>query len=86
MRNAFGNIIGLLVLLSVSSVTGISQSRVELGVRGGIPFNDACQSQLSSSTRTITSDRSRYTVGPTIRTRLTEYFAVQLDALYMHSR
>ena len=68
------------------STTGICQSRIEVGVRGGVPFNDAFQSQLSSGTRTITSDRSRYTVGPTIRTTLTEHLAVQLDALYTHSR
>src|SRR5262249_28751675 len=86
MRSVFGIISGALLLSSVCSVTAISQSRIEVGVRGGIPFNEAFQSQLSPGTRTITSDRARYTVGPTIRTTLTEHVALQLDALYTHSR
>jgi hypothetical protein len=78
---------GILFVLLICSLPGWSQSEIEVGVRGGIPFTNAFQSQLSpTSTSTYTSDRFRYTVGPTIRTVLAEHFAVQVDALYTHSR
>src|SRR5215469_14423444 len=82
----FGNIMQLLVVLVASSATGICQSGVEVGVRGGIPFNAAFQSQINSPFRSYTSERAQYSVGPTVRVPIIDHVAVQLDAIYTHSR
>jgi hypothetical protein len=83
----FGSIPPLLVVFLFCSATGICQSRIEVGVRGGIPFNEAFQAQINSTYTILTSDRPRYSVGPTLRARIgEEHLAVQLDVLYTHSR
>jgi hypothetical protein len=85
MKNVFGNIRPLLVVYLLSA-TGICQSRIEVGLRGGIPFNEAFQSQINSPYTILSSDRPRYSVGPMLRARVAEHLAVQLDVLYTHSR
>src|SRR5690349_9529883 len=86
MKNPFRSIPPLLAMFLLCSATGICESRIEVGVRGGIPFNEAFQLQINSPYTILTSDRPRYSVGPTLRARIGEHLAVQLDVLYTHSR
>src|ERR1041385_9405911 len=85
MKDLFGSILPLLVVF-LCAASGICQSRIEVGVRGGIPLNEAFQSNINSPYSIITSDRTRYSVGPSIRAQIVPHFAVQLDGLYTHSR
>ena len=86
MKNPFRRIPPLLAMFLLCSATGICESRIEVGVRGGIPFNEAFQSQINSPYTILTSDRPRYSVGPTLRAGIGAHLAVQLDVLYTHSR
>src|SRR5205814_5398215 len=56
-------------------------SPIGIGVKGGVPLNDAFVVQQSNPIRYV-ADTHRYTFGPYVDLRLPAGFGVEVDALY----
>src|SRR5437016_8731778 len=54
---------------------------VSVGVKAGIPLNDALSVRPSAALQYL-EDTHRYTVGPFIELRLPAHLALEIDALY----
>jgi hypothetical protein len=79
MRKTFWGSI-FTTFLAVSAF-GQEGSPIGLGVRGGVPLNDAFVVHQNNPITYIT-DTHRYLVGPYVEVRLPDGFGVQLEALY----
>lgn len=79
------NIIRGSILAVCLAVSAFAQSEgsspIGLGVKGGIPLNDAFVVREQNPVSYV-ADTHRYIVGPYIELRLPAGFAVELDALY----
>jgi opacity protein-like surface antigen len=67
--------------MSVSAFGQESSSPIGIGVKGGIPLNDAFVVRQENPVDYI-ADTHRYTFGPYLEVRLPAGFGVELDALY----
>lgn len=67
--------------LAAAMAYGEGDSPIGLGVKGGVPLNDAFVVQQSNPVRYI-ADTHRYTFGPYVELRLPAGFGIELDALY----
>ncbi len=68
----------LAILLSTSA---FAAGPLSVGVRGGLPLNEAIETAQGNPAQ-FSSEDQRYLVGPTIELHLPLRFSVQLDALY----
>jgi hypothetical protein len=72
-------------LLLTTCLTGLSfaeeSSPIGIGVKGGVPLNDAFVVRASNPVNYI-ADTHRYTAGPYVELRLPAGFGIELDALY----
>jgi opacity protein-like surface antigen len=68
-------------VLSISAFGQESSSPIGLGVKGGVPLNDAFVVRQQNPVDYI-ADTHRYTFGPYVELRLPAGFGVELDALY----
>jgi opacity protein-like surface antigen len=76
MNNRF---VVLSFLLSAS--VAANAQLVSLGVKGGVPLNDAFESVQGNSSSYVINTK-RYTVGPTIEFHLPARLSIEVDALY----
>ena len=67
--------------MSVSAFGQESSSPIGIGVKGGVPLNDAFVVRQENPVDYI-ADTHRYTFGPYVEVRLPAGFGVELDALY----
>ncbi len=67
--------------MSMSAFAQESSFPIGLGVRGGVPLNDAFLVRQENPVDYI-ADTHRYTFGPYVEVRLPGGFGVELDALY----
>jgi opacity protein-like surface antigen len=67
--------------LAMSAFGQESSSPIGLGVKGGVPLNDAFVVRQQNPVDYI-ADTHRYTFGPYVEVRLPAGFGVELDALY----
>ena len=49
---------------------GLAQAQFVVGVKGGLPFNDAMKLRNQIVTRTVNTSTTPFTVGPTVELRL----------------
>ena len=68
-------------LMSVGALGQESSSPIGLGVKGGVPLNDAFVVRQQNPVDYI-ADTHRYTFGPYVEVRLPAGFGVELDGLY----
>jgi opacity protein-like surface antigen len=70
-----------LIFALLLCTTAVFAGPFSIGVRGGLPLNDAVQN-AQNNPASFSSEDQRYLVGPTIELHLPLRFSVQLDALY----
>ena len=68
-------------LALVSAMAYGADGILGIGIKGGIPFNDAFSVQQSNPVQYI-ADTHRYTFGPYLELRLPAGFGIEMDALY----
>ncbi len=68
-------------LLSISAFGQESSSPIGIGVKGGIPLNDAFVVRQQNPIDYV-ADTHRYLFGPYVEVRLPDGFGLELDALY----
>ena len=72
-----------LLLAACFAVSGLAEesSPIGIGVKGGVPLNDAFVVREQNPVNYI-ADTHRYIVGPYVELRLPAGFGIELDALY----
>src|SRR5579862_8839881 len=78
------NLLVCSVFMAFAAASAFAQegsSPIGLGVRGGVPLNDAFVVRQQNPVDYI-ADTHRYIVGPYVELRLPAGFGVQLEALY----
>jgi opacity protein-like surface antigen len=70
-----------LIFALLITTTAALAGPLSIGVRGGLPLNDAVQTAGNNPAQFASEDQ-RYLVGPTVELHLPLRFSVQLDALY----
>ena len=68
------------LLLALATLPAFAQN-ISIGVRAGIPLNDAISSARGGNF-SFTAERPRYAIGPTFEVRLPLGLGIQIDALY----
>lgn len=71
------------LLTACLAVSGLAEesSPIGIGVKGGVPLNDAFVVRATNPVDYI-ADTHRYTLGPYVELRLPAGFGIELDALY----
>ena len=80
MRKLFLSSI-LITFMAASASAQESSLPIGIGVKGGVPLNDAFVVRQSNPIDYV-ADTHRYTFGPDVELRLPDGFGVELDALY----
>ena len=57
-------------------------AQLVVGVKGGLPFNDAMKLRSQISTRTVDTSTTPFVVGPMLELRLPVGFSVEFDGLW----
>src|ERR1035437_9105386 len=80
MRSLFlGSV--LTTFIAVSAFAQSESSPIGIGVKGGVPLNDAFVVKQTNPVDYV-ADTHRYTLGPYVELRLPAGFGVEVDALY----
>ena len=80
MRSLFlGSV--LTTFIAVSAFAQSESSPIGIGVKGGVPLNDAFVVRQTNPVDYV-ADTHRYTLGPYVELRLPAGFGVEVDALY----
>jgi len=72
--------LAIMFLCGLGSMTAPAQ--VVIGVKGGLPFNDAVKVRSQLATQTLDVSTAPFTVGPQLDIRLPLGFGIEFDALW----
>lgn len=75
-------ILGMRHFLAIMFWTSCASAQIVVGVKGGLPFNDAMKLRSQISTRTVDTSTSPWVVGPMLELRLPAGLSVEFDALW----
>jgi hypothetical protein len=67
----------LLIVLALATSGAVAQP-IGLGIKGGLPFTDMFDSEVSG----VETETKKYIIGPMVELRLPAGLAIELDALY----
>ena len=68
--------------LAIMFWASLVPAQVVVGVKGGLPFNDAIKLRNQITTRTVDTSTTPFLAGPTLEIRLPAGLAIEFDALW----